>query len=76
MPQFLDRRDELQTLTERFDGGRPELLVIYGRRRIGKSALLRELARDRLHLYYLATPRLPVAELLSDRGAPGAECAG
>ena len=36
-------------------GHRPSLLVIYGRRRVGKSELLREATRDISHVLYQAT---------------------
>lgn len=52
---FYNRTRELSFLTERYQGDRPELLIVYGRRRTGKSALLRELCRDKPHVYYLAS---------------------
>ncbi|RLM48451.1 ATP-binding protein, partial [Halorubrum sp. Atlit-28R] len=46
-PSFVNRDDELSFLRSRFDRDTVELLVIYGRRRLGKSALVREAIRDR-----------------------------
>ncbi|MEM2580605.1 MAG: hypothetical protein QW077_05140 [Candidatus Caldarchaeum sp.] len=37
---FYDREEELQTLIEAVDSPRAELVIIYGRRRIGKEMRL------------------------------------
>ena len=39
---FLCREKELKALERRFDSGQPECVVIYGRRRVGKSYLVNE----------------------------------
>ncbi len=51
--QFVDREEELAFLDEAWKRG-PQLIVIYGRRRIGKTELLLRFARDWPHLYFLA----------------------
>jgi AAA+ ATPase superfamily predicted ATPase len=52
---FLGRTQELGRLREEFAAPRPSLLVIYGRRRVGKSTLLREATKDVPHVLYQAT---------------------
>jgi AAA+ ATPase superfamily predicted ATPase len=52
---FIGRALELSRLRKEFATNRPSLLVVYGRRRIGKSTLPREAARDRPHVLYQAT---------------------
>jgi uncharacterized protein len=52
---FLNRTDELDLLTARLDGPDAELLVVYGRRRIGKTELLSHLAAGRRSLFVEAT---------------------
>lgn len=52
---FLNRLRELQGLNRRYAGEMAELFVLYGRRRTGKSALLREFCQGKSHLYYLAS---------------------
>jgi AAA+ ATPase superfamily predicted ATPase len=47
---FLDRAAELAWLNEGWGSGRAELRILYGRRRVGKSALLDEFARDKRHV--------------------------
>lgn len=44
---FVDRDDEVALLRDRYDRDEADLVVIYGRRRVGKSALVRESIRDR-----------------------------
>lgn len=40
MPQFVNRKEELSRLYELYDTDQAELAVIYGRRRLGKTALV------------------------------------
>ena len=44
---FVDRGEELRWLDERWGSGRAELLLVYGRRRVGKTRLVREWLRRR-----------------------------
>ncbi len=55
--RFIDRKRELEFLERAYKSGRAEFLVIYGRRRIGKTELLLHFARDKPHVYFLATER-------------------
>lgn len=54
---FVNRTAELQTLARRAASRKAEMLVIYGRRRVGKTELLRTFLRKRRHVYYLADRR-------------------
>nr|MDO8081790.1 ATP-binding protein [Candidatus Freyarchaeota archaeon] len=54
---FVDRERELEFLEERYSSGQPELLVVYGRRRIGKTALLLHFVRNKPHVYFLVTEK-------------------
>jgi uncharacterized protein len=51
---FLNRRDEIDWLSQGWSSGRAELRILYGRRRVGKSALLDEFARGKRHIVYQA----------------------
>src|SRR6267378_2149983 len=51
---FLDREHEFAWLEQGYASGRPEFRIIYGRRRVGKSALLDEFARGKRHVLYQA----------------------
>ncbi|HZV04733.1 MAG TPA: ATP-binding protein [Gemmataceae bacterium] len=52
---FIGRKSELASLAEEFGAARPSLVIIYGRRRVGKSELIREAAQQRPHVIYQAT---------------------
>src|SRR5262249_44279145 len=65
---FLNRVDELGMLRERLSSGRAELIVVYGRRRVGKTELLTHLAAGTRSLYYEATASV-AADQLRDFGS-------
>jgi AAA+ ATPase superfamily predicted ATPase len=52
---FFNRADELEALDERWASPRGELVVVFGRRRVGKSRLIAHWADRRPHLYYEAS---------------------
>jgi AAA+ ATPase superfamily predicted ATPase len=51
---FYDRADELDTLESAFESSGHDFYVVYGRRRVGKTELLKEFCSDRPHIYFLA----------------------
>jgi len=51
---FYDRTAELDALDTAFESPGHEFYVVYGRRRVGKTELLKELCTDRPHIYFLA----------------------
>ncbi len=55
--KFIGRERELEFLEREYNSERAEFLVIYGRRRIGKTELVLHFARDKPHVYFLATER-------------------
>lgn len=54
MATFRNRAEELAWLEDGWTSGRAELRILYGRRRIGKSALLDEFARGKRHIVFQA----------------------
>ncbi len=52
---FFNRSDEMSFLHKKFRSKQPELLIFRGRRRVGKTFLLREFSRQVDGLYLLAT---------------------
>jgi AAA+ ATPase superfamily predicted ATPase len=54
---FKDREKELETLRTHLNSNKFELLIIYGRRRIGKTELISQATKDMRRIYYLATTR-------------------
>ncbi len=51
---FIGRDRELAVLEELWGSGRPELFVLYGRRRVGKTELLQRFASRRRAVYFQA----------------------
>ncbi|MFW5953600.1 MAG: ATP-binding protein [Candidatus Natronoplasma sp.] len=62
---FVDREKELRSLKEALERDRNSFIVIYGRRRIGKTSLIKELLKEKDHVYYLAT-ELPIKQQFED----------
>ncbi|MDR2606844.1 MAG: ATP-binding protein [Treponema sp.] len=52
---FVGRERELNKLEELYRSGKFECAVIYGRRRVGKTALIREFIRNRKAIFFTAT---------------------
>ena len=50
---FIDRAEELEFLQERYSKKGFEFIVMYGRRRIGKTELLKNFVKDKPHVYFL-----------------------
>jgi AAA+ ATPase superfamily predicted ATPase len=51
---FIDREIELKQIENHFRSNKAELLIIYGRRRVGKTALLKEFTKGKNNIYFLA----------------------
>ena len=51
---FYGRETELKKLNEMYDSGKFECAVIYGRRRIGKTTLIKEFIKDKKAVYFVA----------------------
>ena len=57
MSQFYCREDELRKLNKRYAGDKFECIVIYGRRRVGKTALINEFCKDKPTIFFSALTR-------------------
>ena len=51
---FLCREKELHKLNRRYSRNRPECIIIYGRRRIGKTAIIHEFSKGKPAIYFPA----------------------
>ena len=51
---FVAREHELQVLEKLFTSDSFEMVVLYGRRRVGKTALIDEFVKDKRVLYFTA----------------------
>ena len=61
--KFHCRKDELQKMNRRYDAGKWECIVIYGRRRVGKTTLINEFCRDKKTIYFSALNASPQENL-------------
>ena len=61
---FLNRTIELQRLTAATQSCEPKLIIVYGRRRCGKSRLLNQLPAER-HIYHLADLSEPALQRIN-----------
>lgn len=52
---FIGREAELKFLQDKFDNENGQLVVLYGRRRVGKTETLREFCRGKQHVFYSCT---------------------
>jgi AAA+ ATPase superfamily predicted ATPase len=62
---FSDRERELQFLEDHYETRQAELLVIYGRRRVGKTELCLRFSENKPHIYFLADRR-PETHLIQE----------
>ena len=50
--EIIGRKREIQELKDLYNSGKPEFVAVYGRRRIGKTYLVRELFNDQFAFYH------------------------
>ncbi len=62
---FINRTAELANLEERYRSDRAELFVLYGRRRVGKTELLRYFCAGKPHVFFIATLSSDLDQLAS-----------
>lgn len=55
MAQFVDRELEIATLEKEYAKKEASLVIVYGRRRVGKTTLLSEFMKEKKGMYFLAT---------------------
>lgn len=52
---FIGRERELQFLQDKYNEKKGQLIVLYGRRRVGKTETLREFCKDKPHVFFSCT---------------------
>lgn len=55
MKRFVDREQEMETLQNEYTRKGSALVILYGRRRVGKTTLISEFIRDKRALFFLAS---------------------
>ena len=61
---FIGREAELKFLEDKYEEDRGQLIVLYGRRRVGKTETLREFCKDKPHVFYSCTQSTDKAQLI------------
>jgi len=57
--KFTDRKKEIAFLEKKYKETSAQVIVIYGRRRVGKSCLIQEFIKNKRSVYYLASKTVP-----------------
>ena len=52
---FIGRETELKFLQDKYNENKGQLIVLYGRRRVGKTETLREFCKDKPHIFFSCT---------------------
>ena len=52
---FIGREAELRFLEDKYKEQKGQLIVLYGRRRVGKTETLREFCKGKPHVFYSCT---------------------
>ncbi len=60
---FIDREKELQALEKRYLSKNSEFVIIYGRRRVGKTELIKRFIKNKPAIYYMADNRSIIEQL-------------
>lgn len=55
MSKFIDREIEMETLKTEYEREGSSLVILYGRRRVGKTTLINEFIKDKNALFFLAS---------------------
>lgn len=55
MGEFIIRESELEFLNDQYDKEESSFIVLYGRRRIGKTSLIQEFIKEKPFVYFLAS---------------------
>ena len=61
---FIGREAELRFLEDKYQEDRGQLIVLYGRRRVGKTETLREFCKDKPHVFYSCTQSTDKVQLV------------
>jgi len=62
---FVDRERELRFLEDHYASGKAELIILYGRRRVGKTELCLQFSSEKPRVYFLADQR-PEPQLVQE----------
>jgi uncharacterized protein len=61
--RFVNREKELESLNSKWKDKTAQLVIIYGKRRVGKTELSIRFAKDKPHIYFLCERTAPLIQL-------------
>ena len=61
--KFINREIELKALRDKWAKGSSQLIIVYGKRRVGKTELIKQFIKDREAVYFLADKRSSLEQL-------------
>ncbi len=66
---FINREKELETLSEAYKDSKAQFVVVYGKRRVGKTELVKKFFKSIPHIYFLAdkAPEKEQLRMLSEK---------
>lgn len=67
MSKFIDRKKEIKTLQDEYDREGASLVILYGRRRVGKTSLITEFIKNKKALFFLASEESEVQNRIEFR---------
>lgn len=74
---FVGRKTELKFLQDKYNSPKAQLVILYGRRRVGKTETLREFCRGKPHVFYSctqSTDKVQLARFSQQIFAGGSPC--
>lgn len=63
--KFINRQRELKALNDRWAENKAHLFIFYGKRRVGKTELIKQFIKGKPSIYFLADRRSPIGQLKS-----------
>lgn len=67
MKKFIDRELEMESLQSEYQRAGSALVIMYGRRRVGKTTLISEFIKDKKALFFLASEESEAQNRLASR---------
>lgn len=61
--RFINRKAELKALENKWQENQPQLFIVYGKRRVGKTELIKRFIKNKPAIYFLADRRNTVEQL-------------
>lgn len=61
--KFINRETELKALRDKHAKGSSQLIIIYGKRRVGKTELIKQFIKGKVAVYFLADKRTSLEQL-------------